>query len=529
MPLRLFAPSTYLKASVLGLALLAISPASHAQQPVHGGTLTWALRVEPPTLVPINTPAGGAVDVGPKIVEGLLTYDDQLNPRPLLATAWKVAPDGLRYEFTLRQGVKWHDGKPFTSADVAYSIFTLKEHHSRGRATFAQVREVQTPDAHTAILLLDKPAPYLLTALASTESPIVPRHLYEGKDLGSNPHNNAPIGTGPFVFKDWVRGSHITLERNPDYWDKPRPYLDRVVIRFLTDASARAAALESGDAQISGNAIASGEIERFEKLPHLRVDKSPARYTVPYNQIIINHEHPALQKLPVRQAIAHAVSIDHINRLAWHGQGTPSATAISVPSRYHDASIPFHTFDLKAAEKLLDDAGYPRGADGKRFAVRLTSNPYTERRIADILRQQLQKIGIDATIHAYDFGTYVNKVYTERAFDISVEAQSNLFDPTVGVQRVYWSKNFQIGLPFSNGGRYANPEADRLLEAAAVEPDEARRKQLFAQLQRTLWEDVAAINIGQPPETVVYDRRLIDADPTAERIYGSFAHLYFTP
>ncbi|KAF1022636.1 MAG: Oligopeptide-binding protein AppA [Paracidovorax wautersii] len=520
-----------LNAGLAALAGLSALPA-YAQSaapvapatPRVGGTLRWALLVEPPTLVPINTTAGGPIDIGPKVVEGLLRYDAQ----PLLATAWEISPDGLRYTFRLRQGVKWHDDHPFTSADVAYAIGLLKQFHPRGRATFAQVREVRTPDAHTAVLLLDKPAPYLLTALASAESPIVPRHLYEGRDLASNPYNRAPVGTGPFRFKEWVKGSHITLVRNPDYWDAPRPYLDQIVGRFITDAPARAAALEAGDIDIAGNAVPVGELDRFAQLPALRIDNSAWPYQGQHNQIVLNHETPALQKREVRLAIAQAISIEGVNKLAWFGKGVPSATAIGVASRFHDASIAFHRFDPAGSERLLDQAGLPRAAGGRRLALRLASNPYTDRRIADIVRQSLQKIGIDAVLREYDFGTYVNKVYTERDFDITVESQSNLFDPTVGVQRLYWSKNFQIGLPFSTAGHYVNAEVDRLLEAAAVEPDEARRRALFAQFQKAVWDDVAAIDIGKPPETVITSRRLGDDQPSAERLYGSFAGLHFT-
>jgi len=115
-------------------------------QPRHGGTLNWIVNPIPTSLVPINTSAGGNTDIGPKIVEGLLTYDMDLRPRPLLATAWSVSADGLQYRFELRRGVKWHDGKDFTSADVAFSITTLKQFHPRGRGTFASVTEVRTPD-----------------------------------------------------------------------------------------------------------------------------------------------------------------------------------------------------------------------------------------------------------------------------------------------------------------------------------------------------------------------------------------------
>jgi len=138
-------------------------------QPRHGGTLNWIVNPIPTSLVPINTSAGGNTDIGPKIVEGLLTYDMDLRPKPLLATAWSVSADGLQYRFELRRGVKWHDGKDFTSADVSFSINTLKQFHPRGRGTFASVTEVRTPDPHTAIIVLDKPAPAMLTALASAE------------------------------------------------------------------------------------------------------------------------------------------------------------------------------------------------------------------------------------------------------------------------------------------------------------------------------------------------------------------------
>ncbi|SAK74218.1 extracellular solute-binding protein [Caballeronia temeraria] len=129
--------------------------------------------------------------------------------------------------------MKWHDGTSFTSDDVAYSILTLKQAHPRGRSTFANVTDVKTPDRYTVVIDLSKPAPFLLTALSGSESPIVPKHLYQGTDVVSNPHNSAPIGTGPFVFKEFVRGDHILLERNPDYWDKPKPYVDRIIVRFL--------------------------------------------------------------------------------------------------------------------------------------------------------------------------------------------------------------------------------------------------------------------------------------------------------
>ncbi|MDR2128223.1 MAG: ABC transporter substrate-binding protein [Burkholderiaceae bacterium] len=512
----------------LGLALGVLPAGALAQPQKHGGTLHWIVTPEPASFIPLTTTAGGSTELGPKVVEGLLTYDFKLQPIAQLATAWEVSPDGLQYTFTLRQGVQWHDGKPFTAADVAYSIQTLKTVHPRGRVTFANISQIETPNAHTVRLILSKPAPYLLAALAAAESPIVPKHLYEGKDVASNELNNAPIGTGPFVFKEWVRGSHVRLERNPNYWDKPKPYLDAIVARFIPEAASRAAALESGEIQLANKAIPLSDVERFRKLPNVLVEITPWPYVGDHQQIYFNFEFAPFKKREVRQAVAQSINIAAFAKTIWFGHGVISASPIGKAEvRYHNDAIRHYPYDVKAAEALLDKAGYPRAADGTRFKVRILYNPFQDRRAADFLRQSLQRVGIAGEIEALDFATYVTRVYTDRAFDIVLENLTNLFDPTVGVQRVFWSKNFKIGLPFSNAPHYVNAEVDRLLEGAAAEPDEARRRNLFLRFQQVLHDDVASIELGANPNVTVVDRRLKDYALTAEGTRGSFANTYF--
>ncbi len=150
----------------------------------------------------------------------------------------------------------WHDGKPFTSADVAFSVLEIwKKYHSRGRSTFANVVAADTPDPLTVVWRLSRPAPYIISALASIESQILPRHLYAGTDILTNPHNVAPVGTGPFRFVEWKRGQYVALARNPNYWDKGKPYLDRVIFRLLPDAASLSTALETGEAQFVGGQL----------------------------------------------------------------------------------------------------------------------------------------------------------------------------------------------------------------------------------------------------------------------------------
>ena len=491
-----------------------------------GGTLNWIIAVEPALFVPLTTSAGGSSDLGPKVVEGLLTYDYDLNPKPLLATAWSVSEDGLRYRFDLRQGVKWHDGKDFTSADVAFSILALKQYHPRGGSTFANVERVETPDTHTAILVLSKPAPYLLTALAAAESPIVPKHLYDGADVQTSRYNSAPVGTGPFVFKEWVRGSHVVLDRNPDYWDKPKPYVDRVVARFIPDAAARALALESGAADLGTHVIPLSDVERFKASPKFTVDIRAFPYLGNQQQLYFNLDTPPLGKVEVRRAIAQSLDMEAFNKLVWFGYGSITASPIGPQlSKYHDPGVKYYPFNPREAEAALDKAGYGRGADGVRFRLRLLFNPFVERRAADFVRQSLARVGIDVVIENYDFATYTTKSYTDRAFDLMLEMLSNIFDPTVGVQRVFWSKSFKVGVPFANPAHYANPEIDRLLEAAAVEPDEAKRRQQFQDFQRRVHADVVSVEFGSNPQITLAAKKVKDYIPTAEGIRGSFSEV----
>ena len=170
-----------------------------------GGRITLLVNPEPNALINFATTAGAEQKISPKVTERLLSYDFDVGPQAQLAMQWTISADGREYLFKLRQNVRWHDGKPFTSKDVATSIGLLKQHHSRGHSTFANVIEVATPDAHTAVQRLSKPAPYLIYALAASESPILPAHLYGGSDPLSNPHNINPVGTGPFIFKNWAR------------------------------------------------------------------------------------------------------------------------------------------------------------------------------------------------------------------------------------------------------------------------------------------------------------------------------------
>ena len=502
---------------------------SQAAEPRRGGTLNLVIQPEPPILVSLTHTAGPTTRVSPKITEGLLTFDLDFRPRPQLATDWQVSDDGLRYTFALRRGVKWHDGRDFTSADVAYSISLLKQHHPRGRGTLSSVREVETPDAHTATIALDKPAPYLLAALTASESPIVPRHVYEGSDPLNNPNGRAPIGTGPFVFKEWQQGSHIILDRNPNYWDPGKPYLDRIIVRFIADQAARSVAFETGELDLGGGPpVPRSDLARLQVLPHLGSETRGYEYNAGMTQLYFNYDNPILRDKRVRLAIAHAIDYGRLLDFVYFGYGKVAPSAVSPElAEFVDPSIKPYALDLAKANRLLDEAGYPKKADGTRFPIRLYANPFNLQAAGDFVKQALTKLGIAVDFQFFDFSTYINKTYTGREFDITLESLSNTFDPTPGIQRAFWSKNFKIGLPFSNASHYANPVVDQLLEDAAVEPDAEKRRALWFKFQNLIYDDVAAIHLVAPDGVTLFNKTIRNHTLGVTGINASFADIYF--
>lgn len=514
------------------LAVTAGTNPGYAAEPRRGGTLSLLLAAEPPTISAIAHTAYNTVIVAAKVQEGLLTYDFDLTPKPQLALGWVVAEDGLTYVFKLRPGVKWHDGKDFTSADVAFSITALKSVHPRGRSTFANVTEIRTPDPLTVELVLAKPAPYLLSAFAAAETPIVPRHIYENAGpIDTNPANNAPIGTGPFVFKEWVRGSHILYEKSPAYWDAGKPYIDRLIVRIIPDAIARVTAIETGEIQLAPNSpIPLSDAERLKALPTLAFDTNGYQYTNTISRVEFNLDRPVFRDIRVRRAFAHAIDRKVIRDVVNFGYGKIIVGPVSASlTKFYVDDLKSYPFDPKAAEKLLDEAGFPRGADGVRFRLTHDYVPSGDlyRRGADYIKQALSRIGVEVTVRTQDFPTYTKRVYTDRDFDFTFNGMSNLFDPTVGIQRLYWSKNFKPGVPFSNGSHYANPEVDRLLEAASTEVDPKKRYDEFATFQRILAEDLPDFGVLSSGEFTIYSRNIDGHTVGADGVSGNLANVHF--
>lgn len=503
-----------------------------AQERKAGGVLTTPAWPAPTVLNSAISTAGPESFIGPKMFDGLLAYDFGLVPRGQLAASWEVSADGTRVTFNLREGVKWHDGAPFTSKDVAFTFLNvLKVIHGRGKTTFSGLLDVETPDELTAIFVLETPNAAMMRALDSRESPILPAHIYEGTDIPANPANTAPIGTGPFKLAEYEVGSHLVLAKNEDYWDAGFPLLDRIVIQFIADAATRAAMLESGQADaIFLNMIPAQEILRLDALPDFAIETRGFEAMPSAQQMDFNLDNPILADVRVRHAIAHAIDTQWITDNIWYGLGHAGKSPLHVDQAeyYTTEGVPQYPYDMDRANALLDEAGHARGANGMRFSLMLDPSPWGTESInaAPYIKEQLRQIGIDVTIRTQDFAVFTTTVWTDRKHDLVLYTVNLGVDPTIGTQRFYWSKSFKPGVAFSNGAHYVNPEVDALLEAAQVETDNAKRKQQFADFQRIVMADLPVLPVTNISGANILNVKVKDSVTDALGALGGFQRLW---
>jgi len=517
------APAILLAASVAAMA----SQAGIAQ--TRGGDLTVLMAQEPATLTSSFNTALPLGTVSTKMLEGLLTYDAGMNPKPGLAREWSVSPDGLTFTFKLRPGVKWHDGKPFTSADVAFSAMKVwKELHPRGRTIYANLTDVETPDPLTAVFKLSKPSPVLLSALHAYESQILPKHIYEGTDIANNPANNAPIGTGPFKFKEWRRGQYVIVEKNPDYWDAGKPYLDRVIFRTVTDAGARSAALESGATDIGFfSPVSLAEADRLKKSRVVEVETKGYEYATPMFFMELNLRKKPLDDVRVRQALAHAIDKKFIIDNIFLGYAAPVTGPIQTSSKFYTPDTRQYPYNPALANKILDDAGYKKDASGFRFTITHDPVPQGDEhaQTADYIKQAFAAIGVNVDVKRQDLASQIKRV-SSWEFDMSSNPLFAMFDPALGVTRLFWSKNIRQNVPFNNTTGFTNAAMDAAIEAQAGEPDAEKRKQHFITLQKIAQEELPLLYMLEVKYLTIANRRVRNHTTDGAAAFGSFADVW---
>lgn len=451
------------------------------------GVLNVAVQPEPPGLMVGIIQNGPTQMVAGNIYESLLRYDEKLQPLPSLATSWTVNDAATVYTFKLKEGVLWHDGKPFTADDVVFSVDKfLRKTHARLRASLAFVESIKAIDPLTVEFRLPKPFGPFLGIFEAGTMPMVPKHIYEGTDYMTNPANNTPIGTGPYKLKEWRRGSFIQLVRNEQYHEAGVPGIDTVYFHVIPDAASRSAAFESGKLDVlPGGTVEYFDIARLKALPNVEVTTKGWEFFGPHSFLWLNNRNPALADKRMRQAIMYAMDREAMRNVAWQGFGKIATGPFNSSVRYYTDQVTHYPRDVSKAKKLATEAGY------KGQTLRLLPLPYGEtwQRFAEIVRQNLLEAGIKVEMVATDVAGWNEKV-ASWDYDMAFTYLYEYGDAALGVSRNYQTSSIEKGSAWNNVEGYSNPKVDELFTAGASEADPEKRRQMYEEVQRIIVDDV---------------------------------------
>ena len=490
----------------------AFSAEAKVEVPSHGGELIVSLYASPPHLNPAIQSGMATAFPGTQIFAGLIRFDNQWKPHPYLAEKWEIAEDGLSMTLHLVKNARFHDGKPITSEDVAFSIMTVKALHPF-KSMMAPVERVETPDPHTVVIHLTKPHPAILLAMSPALLPILPKHVYGSVEkVKGHPANMKPIGSGPFKLESFVPGKEIRLIKNKDFFIKGRPYLDRLTIPIARNTLEESMNIETGAIDMMVSFQDLNELNHLRSLNHLVVEKDGFKGIGPIYWLAFNLQKKPFDDVRVRKAIGYAIDRQFIVDTLFKGETTIETGPISSNSPFYTSHVNLYEQNFETANRLLDEAGYPRDQTGKRFSFRLNyipdkagSNP----KITKYLRQLLLKnLGVEAVIEAPES---VNKWAAKIAtwdFDATLDDVFNWGDPVIGVHRTYLSSNIRKGVIWSNTQGYQNPKADALMAQAGSEGDVQKRTLLYEKFQQLIADDLPVYPLFQPFFAIAYNKNM---------------------
>lgn len=445
-------------------------------KPRHGGTLNVALTGQPDQFDPATSTVYTSVQIYDNIFDNLMQMDAHGNFTPGLATRWRQL-DSKTWEFDLVRDAVFHNGEHFTAHDVAYTINRILNPATGSSqiADFNQIKRVEVVDNYTVRFHLKAPYGPLLTSLA------IAAYIQNEKAVKTLDPRRHPVGTGPFMFKEWVTNDHITLVRNPHYWRQGGPYVDRIVFRGSPVDESRLAALQSGEFNWV-DAVPLQDVKR------LRGSKNPVYLTSSnagnpdFLGMVV--ERPPFNNKKLRQAIAWAVDKRAILAVAYFGVGEVGSQEVGSGNRFYTADDPYrHGPDLAKAQQLVKEAGYGSG-----LKIEYLGLPqYPELlKTGEILKEQLAQIGITMTITQLEVTVWVKRL-TQRQYQITSIYAAGTVDPDT-----FYSEELTRNGPYNFTG-YNNPRLDALVQQARQNTDAAQRKALYSRVRQIVWDDAPYI------------------------------------
>ncbi|HWG59181.1 MAG TPA: ABC transporter substrate-binding protein [Candidatus Acidoferrales bacterium] len=429
--------------------------------------------------------------------DSLVSYDAHMNIVPDLAERWET-PDPVTYIFHLRSGVRFHDGRPLTAADVKFTFDSILSGavQTAKRGSYRMVTSIDTPDEHTVIFHLSGPYASFLWNLTRAGIGIVPRG--SGDEISRH-----PIGTGPFQFVRMSADDEVILARYPGYFAGAAK-IERLRFRIVPDAIVRALELRKGTADLADpNSLTPDMVAALAKEPGLAVEDEAG---TELQYVAFNLDDPMLAHRKVRQALAYATDRGSMIRYLLHGRARPAASLLPPAHWAYDPQLPQYDYDPARAEKLLDAAGFPRGPDGVRFHLELkTSTEESARILSEVIAAQWRRVGVDLQPRPLETGTFYSDI-TRGSFQLyTFRWVGGNNDPDI-FQYVFSSKRFPPN--GANRGHYKNSQMDALLEEQARETDLTKRKALLWKIQSLAAEDEPYINLWYSNSVCVHRDRL---------------------
>jgi peptide/nickel transport system substrate-binding protein len=464
----------------------------------YGGTLIWGVSTKPTIINPNLSTHSVSASLVQLIFNGLVRWSPKGEIEPDLAKSWEISADGLVYTFYLRKGVRFHDGVECTADDVKFTFDKIidPQLNSPFRSAFQLVDKFEATDKYTFKVILNKPSASFLYRMVRY---IIPKHILENADLQNTDFNFHPIGTGPFRFKEGNKDNRIILEYNPDYYEG-RPYLDKIVVKTYSDSEELWTALMRGEVDFAGFI----EREDYEIVKDDPAFKAYAFSMDGYYAIFYNLDDPILAERKVREAITYGIDRKSLIERAASGYGLECNGPFYPDSLGFNPKVKAFEYDPKRSQELLSEAGW-KDIDndgileqkGEELEVRVLVDERSDiyKRITMVIRQQLQEIGIKIKVILYKDDSELTKEFLEKN-----NPQAHLKFLFAGVDPSRTEEDWRMRESTRVGKLwvYKNDDVDRLFELGEVNPDKEKRKKIYQQIHRLIYQDQPACFLYYP-------------------------------
>jgi peptide/nickel transport system substrate-binding protein len=451
---------------IMALILIIPAPWAFAEAPQKGGNLVVCQPAEPPGLDPTGNTAA-AIDrvVYANIYEGLIKVDRNGKFVAGLATKWEVSADGKVYTFALRQGVKFHNGESFNAQVAKWNLDRAKAESTVNAHPeyFRGIVKIETPDDNTLVLHLKDVDALFIAHLAEGDAVMLPMKGFE------NAKSN-PVGTGPFQFAKWVRGDRVEMARFDGYWNSELPYLDKVTIKFIGDASAQVAALKAGDIDVIGYILAPELASQMSKDKQFKVYNGTTTAEVIMST---NNKAKPFDNKMVRQAMAYAIDRQAVVDLVMFGYGTPIGSHWSPSTPYYVDLTGKFAYNPEKAKELLAKAGFPNGFEA---TIKLPAIYAYSKRAGEVIADQLAQVGIKLKIEIVEWGQWIERIFKKKEYQLTMIGHSEAWDIGIYANPDYY---FQ----------YDSKEFQDAYAKALTAPNEEEKAKWFGRCQEIIAED----------------------------------------